>query len=222
MPLPAGPFSGVVGTPAAPQFLRIVMYGTTLESNGLTKPLNYIFDFRAILTAPGGSENTFAANFQAIVEANILAAAASDYTLNSYLSRFMDDPTNAGSILSVGSPGGIGTDRGPSFQAAVIRKLTGLSGRNYRGSTHYGAIPESFTTKDDLNGTGAAAFAAIAADFGSVLSGVSDGVNLFFPIVLSPTLSVLTANPRIFAGAPVINYGVNARLGTMKRRKERS
>lgn len=222
MPAPTANFSGIVGTPATPQFMQLTLNGSTLESNGLTKKCVNILDFRCIAPIAGGNEATFAANVNGIIIAALAPCATADYTLNTYLSRFMDNPVNAGTLVVSGVVGTGAGDRGPSFQAAVIRKLSGLSGRNYRGSNHFGAIPEGFTTKDDLNVTGAAAFAALQAALSTLLGGVTDGVNTFYPIILSPTLSTLTANPRIFGGSWVQSFSVNARLGTMKRRKERS
>lgn len=221
MPLPTGPFYNVVGTPAAPQFARIVQYGHTLEANGTSKPLVSIYDLRATLTVPGGSETTLQSSFSTAVQTAYLNCTTVDYNLDTVLTRFMDDPTNAGTVTPVNSPGGVTDDRGPSFQAAVMRKITGVSGRNFRGSTHHGAIPETFTTKDNLNATGITAFDALKAAMVTLLSGISDGANIFYPIVLSPTLSVLTANPRIFTGSSVQDYAYNLKLGTMKRRKEK-
>jgi len=146
-----------------------------------------------------------------------------DYTLLNLVLQYIDDPLSVKTTVNRNNAGTAGGDRGPSYQAGVIRKQTTIPGRSYRGSIHFGAVPESFTTKDQLNaGTGQPAYNTMLADFTTSLAGISDGVDLFYPYVLSTIQSTLTSVPAVITGAWVTSFDLNTRLGTMKRRKERS
>lgn len=220
--MPTGRFTNTTGTPATPMFIQSVIFGTTAESNNTLKPDINVFHWKAQSPAGGGTMNTFLNNFRASVETALLNVKTADYNLVQYIGKYMDDPTSAQSILAAGVPGIITSDRGASFNAGVIRKKSGFTGRNWRGSSHYGALPESFTTKDSLNGTGLSAYTALATVWAGMLTGISDGVDTFFPIILSPSLSNLILNPSVFTGSFVSEFIVNETVGTMKRRKEKA
>ena len=223
MALSPGAFIRVAGTPATPQFARIVIRGITTESNATSKPCFNIIDFRCVGPGAGGSLLTLMNSFQASIETQLLACVTADYTLDSYLAKYLDNPLSLPEVKSVANPGTVSTDRGPSFNSVVVRKKSGIASRSYRGSMHFGAVPETFTTKDELNSTGLTPYNSLTAAFSNLISsGIGDGVNTFFPIIISSVQSNLLSNPAIISGAAVTSYFLNTKIGTMKRRKEKT
>lgn len=219
----SGQFRLVSGTPATPQFIEIVTKGYTLESNGATKPDFNIWHYRCPAPLGGGSLAGFITAWQGALQLVLTQVKTTDWTLQSIVAQYFDNPSSPKVEEAVAAPGLVSEDRGPSFQAAVIRKLTGFTGRSWRGSFHFGALPETFTTKDELNVTGQAAYAALkGAIDATIVSGVSDGVDLFYPVVFSSINSTRTTNPVVMTGAWMTSTSLNAKIGTMKRRKERS
>jgi len=116
-------------------------------------------------------------------------------------------------------------DRLPLFNAACIQCRSDARGRSYRGSKHFAPVSESDTTDDTLTGAGLTNWQTLAAALDPsalFLTGLNGSVWQF--VILSPTLSNLTANPSIFTFSTVIANGgtiLNAKVGTMKRRKSR-
>ncbi len=223
MPAPIGNFGPVNGTPTEPQFARLAILGHTVEANTTHKPMVTTCDFRAPLTSPGGLLTTLATNLQTALGTTYRGLCTDDYVLDFWAVKYLDDPLSPIYAMPDGATGAVSTDRSASFTAGVFRKVTGVPSRNYRGSMHVGAMPESYTTKDDLSSAGVAAYAAHQAALEALVSGgVVDGSSQFFPVVISSTLSTLTASPAVLWGAWIQTFPYNARLGTMKRRKERS
>lgn len=222
MSLPAGVFTNIVGTPSTPQFAEMVINGTTLESNGSTKPCIQVMHFRSLSPVGGGAAQTLAQGMLAVMSAELLACCSADYTLVSATCKFIDDPLAIVATELDGGVGTVSTDRKSSLNSVVVRKLTTIPSRSYRGSMHFGAVPESFTTKDILNGTGTTAYGTLVTAFGTLVSsGLSDGFNDFFPVVLSSILSDRVASPSVFTGANITAYFLNTVLGSMVRRKQR-
>jgi len=209
------------GTPSTPKFVKIAFIGRTTESNTLLKPMNIITHWRVQTVLPGGSMAALLANMQAAFATVLTDCCTSDYELVQIEGQYLDAPNFIPVIDPVGFTGAIATDRKASFVAGVIRKLTGVPSRNCRGSMHVGALPEAFTTKDQLNSTGQTAYNALRTAWnGAASAGIDDGAQVWFPIVLSATRSDLFSTPCLFTYAPVTSHTLNLRIGTMKRRKE--
>ncbi len=221
MPVPVGNFVNVAGTPAAPKFARLTINSVTVEGNLSSKPHVNIFDFYAPTAAGGGTEATLGSNLWGGIQTAYLDMFTVNLTVQNYNIRFMDNLLNLGTVVALSLPGTSSDDNLPSFNARVIRKVTNLSSRNYRGASHFGNVPESSATKDDQSAAGLVESGALRAGFIAWQAGVSDGVNSFVPVVISPTLSNLNVNPRIFTGAYIQDFVINDKLGTMKRRKEK-
>lgn len=223
MVAPSGYFQAVNGTPLTPQFAKIAILGQTTEANGTTKPMNIITHWRAPIASLPGQEAALGAAFKANFDTPLGTLFTGDCTINNYAVKFLDNALNPDVLTVAGVTGGVAGDRGPSFNSVVVRKRTGVPSRNYRGSMHHGAVPETFTTLDDLSSAGNTAYTAYVAIWATMIaSGLNDGAALWYPIVLSPTLSTLTSAPPVMWGAWVNEFFLNLRIGTMKRRKEKS
>lgn len=180
--------------------------------------------FATLLSTGGGVLAAFLGNLLVSIQDQYLACCSNSYLMIGVLAKYMDDPLSPEVFTSVAANGTVTTDRQPSFAAGVLQKKTGVPSRNFRGSMHVGALPESFTTQDQLNvGTGIPAYEALRDAFrGLVSAPTTDGAGDFYPIVLSTTLSDLFASPSIFTGAWISDYTLNLKVGTMRRRKEKS
>lgn len=219
--MPTGKFVNDVGTPTTPHFFRIVLEGIVTESNASAKADFNVFDFACQSPVAGGILSDLTNNIWGAISSQWPDVKHDSYTLVRLVGQYIDDTTSPKYFNAVGTAGTVSTDRSSSFNAGVIRKLTTLTGRSWRGSTHIGALPESFTTKDELNATGQTAYNALMTAMGTWLSGISDGFNTFYPIVLSNIQSNLIAIPSVITGSWIQSYALNLVIGTMKRRKQR-
>lgn len=226
MPVATPIFNRVAGTPANPQFCELVMKGHSIEADGGSKPIVNIFHF-VRETGPGtGLEVDVINQFLMLIAGAMNLAFSTDYIPDVITSRFMDDPLRAPvSIVNPLVPT-IAGDRLPNFNAVVIRKGTYARGRSYRGSNHYGPIAESQTLLDNLTGAASVLWGNIK-DVLVAMGGTGGGVvtadgSTWRLAVFSPTLSDYTVSPILVTGSYVKDCVLNLRLGTMKRRKDRT
>jgi len=224
MPVSANTFQLTPGTPLTPQFAELVIRGHSLEPDGGSKPIVNIYHFVRISGPGSGTETELHTAIMALL-ASVLATALSEkYLPDDNSVRFMDDPINLGTFITNPVTGIVTGDRATNFVAAVIRKKTWARGRSYMGSNHYGPIGESETTLDNLSTAGITAFDDLRAAlelFGTSSITTADG-SAWKLMVLSTTLSNLTASPILVTGSVVKECILNRRLGTMKRRKDRT
>jgi len=222
MALTPGAVINQSGSLTVPRFIRLAIVGHTTESNASIKAMVNVLDWYIQTPLPGGSLAAFLANFQASFETAYLTCLSDTYTLDKYVAKYLDNPANIPVELAVATPGLVNTDRGPSFQAVTIQKPTTVPSRNFRGSMHIGAVPESFTTTDELNGTGTAAYNPLTGVLaGMVTAGVNDGSQTAFPIIISATRSTLLTSPAVISYAPITDFTLQTIVGTMKRRKQK-
>jgi len=225
MAVTANTFQNIAGTPVTPQFAEYVIKGSAVESDGGSKNFFNILHF-ARISGPGTmTEAQLYAAVAATLDAAVGAALSSTYVAGSTDVRFMDDPTRAAVVNANAIIGTVAGDRLPTFNAAVTRKNTYARGRSYRGSNHWGPIAESQTLLDNLTAAGLLLWQAVSAQLvilatpGSLVTPDGSAWRL---MVLSPTLSNLTSNPISVTGSFVQTSPTNRRLGTMKRRKDRT
>lgn len=219
------PFQNVAGTPTEPQFAEIVLKGHSIQSDTLERPFVNILHFKRTLNVSNSDESALFDALDTALSATFMAALSEFYVGDFTRVRFMDDPMRAAiEVASLGN-GLVEDDRAPNFDAVVTRKICGgARGRSFKGSNHWGPIAESSTTKDRLSIAGAIVWSA----FNDALNGIAQdglsasGGDLWKLIVLSPTLSNLTANPSVFTGAYVTETLLNLRIGSMNRRKEKA
>jgi hypothetical protein len=150
-------------------------------------------------------------------------------------------------LTAVTTPVGKGsiTSRMPLEDTVVIRKYTGVSGRNWsKGNWKFAPIDEIDVTEDNLNSNGTQAFSttaigpALAAGVSQGLkqclyASITDGVNVLQPIMVSTELSQLRRLPTRIAFAPLsltgnynylLNQGpplLNLTIGRMGRRQQK-
>lgn len=221
--MPLGKLDHITGTPSTPKWVEMVMMGQVTASNASTLPDRNILHWYTPVPLPGGDLTTFWNNFWALIGTAWADAKSDSYNLVSAVLQYIDDPTSIKETVLVGVTGTVATDRSAQFNAGVIRKTSGLTGKNWRGSMHIGALPETFTTKDQLNASpGSVKYQAIVDVLqGLVTTGLSDGGSTFYPVILSPTQSDRISIPAVLTASYVRDFLLNLKVGTMKRRKER-
>ena len=219
-------YENEIGSATEPKFIQIKTVYPVTFSNGRVYPVTNLYHFRR---APGtwhavtlSQLNTaFIGNF----DASLSAALQNDAGAGSIQSKFLDLPTNDYGPAGVMTQGQVSGDRLPLYNTAVCQLKTGVRGRNYKGSKHYAPVAESSTTEDNLTGAGL----ALWQDVRQSLEDVSDpgfmndaAGNHWYLTVISTTLSDLVSSPCLFTGADVTEVLLNVRIGTMKKRKEKS
>jgi len=132
--------------------------------------------------------------------------------------RFLDDETDPYLRQALTIDGTVAGDSLPSTMNVTVQLKTGLRGRNYRGSKHYGPISEADTVLDNLDAAAIVQFDLFAA---ALLAGFtdSDGI-LWSPWLCSRTLSYTGPMTAILVGQPITQVLVNPTLGTMRRRSQ--
>jgi len=137
--------------------------------------------------------------------------------------RFPLDPTDPIVVTTAGPlTRGRSGDTLPGFSAATVQLKTGLRGKSFRGSKHFGPVAEIDTDRDELTAT--ASNGTNWGNMGKLLAGLNDGGgNSYGPVVLSRKNSVLIGSvaDTVAVVADITEGQINLKLGTMTRRKEK-
>lgn len=192
-----------------------------LDAQGMSaRPTVNIFHYRrTAFPVPVVQLNTLTA-FQTLVEASWLAAASVHWTLVDYEIRCINDPTDGGSLLSVGTAGGIAGEAEPGFNNMVIHKATAYRGRNYMGRSFVAGLPESGADGNTLTAGQLALLSTLA---GKLDDGFADGdTNPFVPFLFSASQSQIETYPCTVIGADIILCTARDPVGVLKSRKARA
>jgi len=215
-------FTNVIGTPANPQFAEVLIKGKDTASGVNTRQFVQVYHMRRTAGTGPLIPATLAANVALALGPAMNAALSVDYEGDKVSVRPMDDPTVTAYENTFSYDGAVSDDRLPNFNAVCIPLKTDGRGRNYRGSKHFGPIAESHTTEDQLNGTGQPLWNDVAAAIYGLQAIDGGNGTQWSLIILSTTLSDLTANPSSFTGADIngaADFVANKNIGTMRRRK---
>lgn len=204
-------------------YCEIVVHAYGVARGGRAVPYINIFHFGRSTPLLAISQAHIESAFQAAIGAKMLLALNVDYTQLTTSVRFFQNPLEAPFFVTEAGVGAIAGDRLPDFCSAVIQLKSGIRGKPYRGSKHFGPVSESDTTGDALTAPALTRFqtlgAAIIAGFTDSdgnhwLPGLKGGVRVGSPAqyVFIPTTTVWT---------DLNAYLVNGVLGTMRRRRAR-
>lgn len=214
-------FVNLAADPVLWNIIELRVQGALTLEDGLNRPLVNVFHFKRLSgpTQPTLQElcDSFATNNQ-----NHLQAVLNVRVIDFYASaRPLDDPLVPEQTQSTGH--GVGAVTGDPLSAslaAVLRYKTGVRGRSFSGSKHFGGLSEDDTDGgDELNAASVTLWNTVISGLASTIGDTSS--NLYIPCVLSSTLSRINDSPPIFTGATVTSIELNPILGTMRRRKER-
>lgn len=200
--------------------VQIAVLATSAADGGAVKNIANIFYFKRDTPLLPMDVANLVTVFQGDVMPDILAALNVDYTLKGYLARCIDDAEEAPIFVADTSVGGTSGERLPDYAAVSVQLITPLRGRNYRGSKHFGPITEADTTGDIIAAGAVSKMAKLAIN--SKLDLTDTDANHWVPVVFSPSLSQIDANPTTVITAPIVNAITNQLLGTMRRRKTKA
>lgn len=207
----------------AGSFIEIRLYGQIAAGGSNTKNTVNVFHYQQSVKGPSISKGNIDAIFQSTVVVPLAGGLNARWSQQRTNVRFLDDATDLGIDFSHATPGAIVGDSMATHLAVFLLLRTGLRGKNYRGSKHFGPLSESDTTAgtdDILNTAAVTRWVNIASALFTVLVDASG--NSWTPFVVSRKLSQLKVNPVSVVGANVVQIAVNKRVGRMKRREVKS
>jgi hypothetical protein len=200
--------------------VSLACYGTCATTDGLTRKLVNVFSYEHTgggLVAGWPGDLTTA--FEATVWGKVTALLSTQYHGTHY--EGYDNPLLAPPpLFSIPTSlvGGTGGARLPLCDCVNVHVLSGLRGRNWRGTKRYGPVPESQQVDDELTAVGLAAWEQAAASF--LVELVTTPGDRWRPVVLSRVLSVV-GPPAVYRGAHLNAVRVTPALGLDHHRMER-
>ena len=204
-------------TPVVNSIAEIIAKGTLQSAGSNSKNVFNVFHYRlGVLTAPA-TKAALETVFQSGVMDVVLDAANARYHQSETTVRWIDDATDAPTSFSETGVGQIATDSLPTDVCVSMLLRTGKRGRNYRGAKRFAGASEADTTGDVLTGTGLTNWQAVQT---AIFATLTDGLgNLWFPSVLSASLSTLATNPTTVVANDVTQVLLNKNIGTMRGRR---
>lgn len=198
--------------------VELVMTGVVTETGGSSKNIVNVFHYFQSPNVPSPpSAALVAQQFRAHPWADIAAQLSAAYVASNMTARYLDDATNQAIGTSLGASGAIALPRLSSAEAVVTPLQTGLRGKSFRGSKHFGVLPAASVVGDELTAGAEAAWLAVAA---AMLTPLTVSGQTFVPCIVSKTLSQLRFNPTFIIAVPLTAVLVNKTIGTMRKRKE--
>jgi hypothetical protein len=215
-----GVFMNVAADPTSPEILEIQLRTTVEYEDGVFRDFINVFHYHKLASAGTLNLAQFLTNWITNVGDGIVPLMNVRITLGKAACRPLDDPFNLGVEQGLGSPAGLVTGDPLSAALALVMKMeTGVRGRNFRGSKHFGGLSESDSDGGDEWKAGTLTnWSSPASTMGTTIT--DSGGYSYVPCVLSPTLSGIFQTPPFFTGADVTLCSVNPVIGTMRRRKE--
>jgi hypothetical protein len=204
--------------PVMTNVIEIVMQGQATSTSGGLKNIWNVFHYR--LSAGTMDPITqILSQFETQVFSFVIANLSASYTLVAMLGRVMDDVTNQYIGLGESVVGGKVGAKLPNLCAVVMPMKGAQRGKNYRGSKHFGPIPEADQVGDELSPTAAAAWQTVVP---KIQNPFTFTTQTYQPIILSRSLSQLKVNPPSLIGSDLYTVLLNKTIGSMRKRKEKT
>lgn len=200
--------------------VEIVMRGLIAAGGSNAVRTNFVFHYRRLATAVNPTKAAFEAIFNTSVAAPIAAALNTDWAANLHDVRWLNDATDQYQSFTATEVGAITGDRLQTFCAAYLLMRTGLRGRSFRGSKHFGPMSESDIGDDVFNAGCLTRLATIATAMGGTLTDTTG--NQWVQTLLSRKLSQLTFNSTTVTTNDVTQILPRETVGTMRGRKVQS
>lgn len=199
---------------------EIVMRGLIAAGGSNAVRTNFVFHYRRLATAVNPTKAALEAAFTTTVATPIAAALNVDWEASLHDVRWVNDAEDAYASITATEVGAITGDRLQTFCAAYLLLRTGLRGRSFRGSKHFGPMSESDIGDDVWNAGAITRLDAIGTALASTLTD-STG-NQWKLTLLSRKKSQLTSNPTTLVTNDVTQILTRASIGTMRGRKVES
>lgn len=182
---------------------------------------NTFFYARSATTLPA-TKPSFMTAWLSAVNAVIYPLMSVNYVQDYVQVRFQDDALDAWYAVTSGLTNGAVTgDIVPSLMNVSVRLETGIRGKSYRGSKHFGPIAKSQTLLDQLNSSAVTAWTTAIA---CLIANVTDGLgNVWAPVCLSrqPPYQ-MKVNPTSASWNTYTTAVLNVDLGRQKKRGQRA
>ena len=204
----------------AQEYVEIITYAYATAIGGSTKNFLNVYDYTRLSTVNPVNKTNIEAAFQTQVGTPLLAALSVSYTQTYTTVRFFDDALDAPQAFTEAGVGAIAGDRAPDYVCVTAQFGTGLRGRSYRGSKHWGPIAETDTLGDCLS-VPAGAVTRFTNLYQAFVAGFTDADgNTWVPVVKSSKPPAQYAvNPVTVVANIIVSGKLNKSLGTMRRRK---
>jgi hypothetical protein len=203
--------------------IEVAMKGQIAAGGSNTVNTVNVFHFRRTTTTNPFVKADIDTAFQGTI-VQLFGLAANNRWLQSANSvRAVDDADDLPTDFAHNVAGAVAGDSMTTIEAAYIRLRSGLRGKHYRGSKHFGPLSESDTTagSEDIFNAGAITNWQNLAD--GILAGFTDSDgNIWVPVVLSRSLSQLIVNPTTVIAVDVTQATLNKRIGRLRRREAKS
>lgn len=200
---------------------EVVMNGIAAAAGSTAVNIANVYHFRRTTTVNVPSKSVLETRFQAIIGAPVIALLNARYAQTNTTIRWVNDPLDQALPFTEAGVGAIAGDSMSSLDAVYVLMRTGIKGRSYRGSKHYGPLSEADTTatSDILNAAAIARFATLIAALAAPFTDANG--NTWVLQVYSRTLDAFAVKP-IVASFDVSSVLLNKRVGRMKRREAKS
>jgi len=196
---------------------EIVMKGLIAAGGSNAVPTAFVFHYRRLAVSVDPTKAALNTIFTSTVAAPIAAALNVDWAGTLHDIRWVNDATDQYASFTATEVGAITGDRLSSFTAAYILLRTGLRGRKFRGSKHFGPMSES-DIGDDVYLAGT--LTRLNTILTAMLTTLTDSTgNQWKLCILSRSLSQLVNNPTTVVTNDVTQGLVRASIGTMRGRK---
>jgi hypothetical protein len=205
------------------QHVELVYNGLVASAGSNSRAMQAIFHYQRTSTVNPLNKTNVISAFITQTRTLLMTCLSLRLTLTNVACRIINDAQDAYKLTTDTHAGLVTGDSMPLTNAAFLLFQTGLRGRSYRGSKHLFPVGESATTvlTDDIFNAAALTYLGNFATAAAANFTDSDG-NVWFPVVLSRTLSQLRTNPTTVVANPVTAILVNKRVGTMRHRKVKS
>jgi len=201
------------------EYVQIVQIGHAASgTEPRTKPVINVHNFKRAAILPTLSKANIRTAFNANVQTLLSALLSVSYIADWNDIRFLDDPLDPYDRAASAIDGGVSGDSLPSIVNVTQQLKTGIRGRTYRGSKHYGPIAESTTTLDQLQAT---PYGLWQTFLGYYIGGFTDSDgNVWTPVVVSQKFSTFNPTTAVVSAATVTMGLTNQTLGYMRRRSQ--
>lgn len=200
---------------------QITVLATSAVDGASAKNIANVFYYQRFSVTDDWDAQGLIDEFYTYVFSKLQAAVNVDYVLKGIACRCINDAEDAGvyDTTHAGDVGGTSGERMPDFGAITVRLKTGIRGRSYMGSKHFGPVTEADTT-GDIVASGALTKWNNLRD--ACLLNLTPDSDVFYPVVFSQLLSQVEENPTTVTTAQVTSTSLNSLVGTMRRRKAKA
>lgn len=203
--------------------VEIIVFGTISSAGSNARNTVNIFHYTTPPTSTAKTHQAVNDIFQSQCVPSLTNCLNNRWTQQHNTVRFIDDATDAAVTFAESAVGLVTGDSMPMICAAYMLLRTGLRGKHFRGSKHFGPLSESDTTKPSDDVFNAAMLALWENAAGQLIMNMNDANgNLWKPCVFSRQLSQVKVNPTTIVVNNITQILVKKSIGRLRRREAKS